>query len=736
MTRVKNTAPSAISLANRLAARLTATLSIALLVAGVATAKTPERPLTLQPEPNQLEASRWATTFLTRAHYKKTRLDDTLSSAILDRYLESLDPNRVFFMDSDVRQFEAFRTVLDDALKKQDLSAAFVIFNVYAQRVNERIEFATALLEKPFDFEINESLELDRSEAPWAKTETELNDIWRRRVKNDMLRLRLANKEEESANDVLRQRYENLDRRVSELDSEDVFQYYMNAFALSIEPHTGYLAPRSSENFQISMRLSLEGIGAVLQRENEYTTIRRVVPGGPASKDGRLKVGDRIISVTETPGEEATDVVGWRLDDVVELIRGTSGTEVVLEVIPAETGIDGQPVNIGLVRDKVKLEEQAAQSSTFEIEWQGSTHRIGVIDLPAFYLDFAARARRDEDYRSSTRDVRALIAGLKNEGVDGIVMDLRNNGGGSLAEATDLTGLFIDRGPVVQVRDSSGKIDVETDGDRGAAWEGPLVVLVNRHSASASEIFAAAIQDYGRGVVIGEPTFGKGTVQNLINLDRYGKGDDPKFGQLKLTIAQFFRVNGGSTQHRGVIPDIIFPTAGIEDKYGESSLDNALPWTSIPPTRYKIYDDLTGILPVVEQRSQERLENDAEFKYLLEDIATMREARDQTRVSLLEEARRAELEKEEELRTVRKAAREAFAKSASDDVKLLSTTNPDIPPEALNAELETANDYEDDAPDVLLNETVRILGDIISLTGEGQRTAALTEKRVPETITN
>jgi len=364
----------------------------------------------------------------------------------------------------------------------------------------------------------------------------------------------------------------------------------MKAFALSIEPHTGYVAPRSSENFQISMRLSLEGIGAVLQRDNEYTTIRRVVPGGPASKDGRLKVGDRIISVTEAPGEEATDVIGWRLDDVVELIRGTSGTEVVLEVIPGETGMDGLPVKIDIVRDKVKLEEQAAQSSTFEIEWQGNTHQIGVIDLPAFYLDFAARARRDEDYRSSTRDVRALIAGLKEQGVDGIVMDLRNNGGGSLAEATDLTGLFIDKGPVVQVRDSSGKIDVEADADRGSAWEGPLVVLVNRHSASASEIFAAAIQDYGRGVVIGEPTFGKGTVQNLINLDRYGEGDDPKFGQLKLTIAQFFRVNGGSTQHRGVIPDIIFPTAALEDKYGESSLENALPWTSITPARYKVYD--------------------------------------------------------------------------------------------------------------------------------------------------
>ncbi|MEM9531380.1 MAG: carboxy terminal-processing peptidase [Pseudomonadota bacterium] len=707
-----------------------------LALASSAHAKAPDRPLTLQPDPNQLEASRWATTFLTRAHYKKTRLDDSLSSAILDRYLESLDPNRVFFLDTDITQFEAFRTVLDDALKKQDLSAAFVIFNVYAQRVNERVAFADSLLNQAFDFEVDETLELDRSESPWAKSDAELDDIWRRRVKNDMLRLRLAEKEQDAAVEVLRQRYTNLNRRVSELDSEDVFQFYMNAFALSIEPHTGYLAPRSSENFSISMRLSLEGIGAVLQRENEYTTIRRVVPGGPAFRDGRLKVGDRIIAVTEAPGEEAIDVVGWRLDDVVDLIRGTAGTEVNLSVIPAEAGIDGAPEQIKLVRDKVKLEEQAAQSSTFEIDWQGEERRIGVIDLPAFYLDFAARARRDEDYRSSTRDVRDLIKQLKADGVDGIVMDLRNNGGGSLSEATDLTGLFIDKGPVVQVRDSRGQIEVEKDGDRGAIWEGPLVVLVNRHSASASEIFAAAIQDYGRGVVIGEPTFGKGTVQNLINLDRYGKGDDPKFGQLKLTIAQFFRVNGGSTQHRGVIPDIIFPTSDIADKYGESSLENALPWTSIAPARYQVYDDLTPILPAVEQRSQERLKENREFKYLLDDIQSMRDAREETTVSLLESTRRDELAKEKELRDLRRAARKAF--ESDNDVRLIATTSPDVPPEALDLEPELATENSEEEqeektpeiPDVLLEETVRILGDIITLTDPEARTASLNPKPV------
>ena len=691
----------------------------------------------LEPTSAMAEASRWARTFLTRAHYKKTDLDDDLSSEILDRYVESLDPNRIFFLASDIRAFEAYRNGLDDALEREQLTPAFEIFNIYAQRVFERIEYAKRLLERNFNFEIEESVVLDRSEEAWATSEKELNDIWRKRVKNDVLRLRLADKEEESLEETLVNRYDNLARRVGELDSEDVFQYFMNAFAASIEPHTGYLAPRTSENFNISMRLSLEGIGAVLQRDNEYTVIRRVVVGGPADDDGRLEVGDRIISVAQE-GEDPIDVVGWRLDDVVDLIRGPAGSLVKLGVVPVDAGLDGEVETIDIVRDKVKLEEQAAQKAIYDIETDtGQTSRIGVIDLPAFYLDFAARARREPDYRSSTRDVRELLDALQEADVDAVVIDLRNNGGGSLAEATSLTGLFIDKGPVVQVQDSNGRIEVEADSDAGVAWDGPLAVLVNRHSASASEIFAAAIQDYGRGLVVGEPTFGKGTVQNLINLDRYAQGDAPSFGQLRLTIAQFFRVNGGSTQHRGVIPDVVFPTLNETDEYGESAYDNALPWTSIRPARYEIAGDLSAVLPVITERSQARLANDADFRFLLEDIADYREARDQREVSLVESQRREELESRKEAEEARKVARAAWReRSHSSVVKVVEPF-----PAAAQAEEEPAPEVEaeeggpeadsgeeiadtDDARDVLLDETVRIIGDFVWLS-QGMRTAQL-----------
>ncbi|MBT8061102.1 MAG: PDZ domain-containing protein, partial [Gammaproteobacteria bacterium] len=498
-------------------------LLLLVVISGIAWASVPDsQPIALKPNMEQRFASNLATKFLTNWHYKDTRLDDTLSGDILDGYLELLDPNRSYFLASDIVQFERFRRGLDDALRHSDLAPAFEIFNVYRNRVTERVEYAQALLTQPMDFSVEEDYQFDRSESDWAADQAELNEIWRKRVKNDVLRLKLTDKENEAILETLDERYENLQRRITELNSNDIFQFFMNAFAHAIEPHTAYMSPRSSENFEISMRLSLEGIGALLGRESEYTSIQRVVPGGPADKDGRLEAGDRVISVGQGMDGKLVDVIGWRIDDVVDLIRGPKDTVVRLEVLPEDVGIDGPSSVIDIVRNEVKLEEQAAKSEVIEIPREGQEPiKVGVIDLPVFYLDFNGRALNKPDYRSSTRDVRRLIGEMKSEGITGLVIDLRNNGGGSLLEATTLTGLFIDQGPVVQVRSSSGRISLEEDTAPGMVWDGPLAVLVNRYSASAAEIFAAAIQDYGRGVIIGEPTFGKGTVQSLLDLDDY-----------------------------------------------------------------------------------------------------------------------------------------------------------------------------------------------------------------------
>ncbi len=719
--------------------KLGACLFTALLTGSTVTAKTVATPTltgNLAPEPHLSKAVDHITGLMTNRHYKKTAVDDELSAQILERYVESLDPNRIFFLKSDLDSFNRYQHVLDDALAEQDLRPAYEIFNVYRRRVDQYVAYATALINEPFDFSRDESLELDRSEAPWVTSMEELQDIWRRRVKNDVLRLRLTDKERDAIVETLHDRYEGFQRRVSELDSEDVFQYYMNAFAMSIEPHTGYMAPRVSENFQIQMRLSLEGIGAVLERQNEYTTVRRVVTGGPAGRDGRLKVGDRIVGVAQGDSSElATDVIGWRLDDVVEQIRGKMGTMVHLDIIPADSPLDSMPVTISLLRDKVKLEEQAAQKSIYQLELDGRDYKIGVIDLPTFYLDFAGRNRNEEDYRSSTRDVRRLLRELRAADVDGVIVDLRNNGGGSLIEATTLTGLFIDEGPVVQIKDHNNplrraKVTVERDREEGVEWDGPLAVLVNRHSASASEIFAAAIQDYERGLIIGERTFGKGTVQNLINLDRARGRSEEKYGQVKLTVAQFFRISGGSTQHRGVIPEIAFPTLREDDEHGESSLDNALPWTSIKRADYRLQRqaDLTSLLPTLSRRSAERLKDDEGFRLLLDDIKRYREARDETTVSLLESERRAKQKTEDERREARKQAREAANQDPADVVLLHSDeerfASVNDEPDSEEGEADEGNEGDaNERNDVLLDETIRVLGDMIVLSDPTRRTA-------------
>jgi len=713
-------------------------LLVLLFSASVWAVTQPAEQVTFKPTLEQRLRSNLATKFLANWHYKDTRLDDELSEKIFKGYLDLLDPNYSFFLASDIETFAPYKLSLDDALQHSDPTPAYEMFNVYVERVRQRVDFAREQLKKPMDFTIDENYLWDRSDIKWAKSEAELDEFWRQRVKNDYLRLRLTDKEDEAIVETLDDRYENLNRRISELNSDDVFQFFMNAFAQSIEPHTAYMSPRSSENFEISMRLSLEGIGALLGRENEYTSIASVVPGGPADKQGGLKAGDKVLAVGQGKDGKMQDVVGWRVDDVVDLIRGAKHTIVRIEVLHEDTGVDGPAEIIEIVRDEVKLEEQAAKSRVIEVpDENGAMVKVGVIDLPVFYLDFNGRAKNLPDYRSSTRDVRKLIDEMKAEGIKGLIVDLRNNGGGSLLEATTLTGLFIDEGPVVQVRNSSGRISTEEDTDPGMAWDGPLAVLVNRYSASASEIFAAAIQDYGRGLIIGETTFGKGTVQNLVDLDDYAPaGDSGKMGQLKITMAQFFRVNGGSTQNRGVEPDIHFPSAGDPEDYGERSLENALPWTSIPTASFKREGDLDRMAAVTDFRYHGRIATDQEFEWLLSDVEEFNLNKDKKEISLLESARREELARDEAKRAARKAAQENNGPLLEESDALA------VASESLAAdETDTAADAdeeEDDRPDLLLRESARIVRDMIELGSDepalAKQFSLLSKTAAPESL--
>ncbi len=680
----------------------------------------------------QKKVSQWIVRLLSQAHYRPHKLDDAFSRQILDNFIKTLDPNRVYFYASDIADFQQYATALDDALKEGEISPAFAIWNRYSQRINERMDKARELLKTGFDFSKDESYQWDREDAEWPKTQAEMDELWRKRVKNDFLSLKLAGKDDEKTRSTLEKRYRRIQKRVAETSAEDVFQYFVNSYASLIEPHTSYLAPRNSKNFKINMSLSLEGIGALLGADDEYTTIQRIIKGGPASMDGRLKKGDRILAVGQGEDGPMEDVIGWRLDDVVDKIRGPKGSTIRLLVINKDEPASAKPHEVKLVRDKVKLEQQAAQYKILKVNKGGIDHKIGVITLPTFYLDFEGRMRGDPDYRSTTRDVRKIIDKLKAEGVEGIVMDLRGNGGGSLVEATDLTGLFIEKGPVVQIKDSRGFVEINRDRDSSVAWDGPLIVLVNKLSASASEIFAAALQDYGRAVIVGEQTFGKGTVQNMLPLDSYVNDKEHSAGQLKLTMAQFFRINGGSTQHRGVIPDVAFPKHPGTDNYGESELENALPWSSIKRTSYRVWNDLTALIPILRQQFMEREKVNPEFDFLKQDQARYAEMKADKMVSLNLKKRQAEADQLEARKAKRKAQRKAIAQGKHDpalsDVQVVldSTSNSDKPP-VLDEDGEPVEDAEDkDRVDYELFETARILSDWLDL--QKQRLAKTSEK--------
>ena len=556
--------------------------------------------------------------FIQRYHYRTAHLNDELSSQILDRYIETLDANRSYFLASDIERFEQMRFHIDNYLRKQELDPIFELFDLYRERAIDRAKFSMRVLSEGFDLNIPESFRFNRSTSPWPTDQAQLDDIWRRRVKNDYLSLKLAGQSHDDILKTLGDRYRQLSRRTQQITSTDVFETFINAYITSVEPHTSYFSPRSTENFKIRMSLSLEGIGAVLQTENEYTVVRRVVAGGPAELSQLLNAGDRIIGVGQDENRPLVDVIGWRLDDVVDLIRGPKSTVVRLKILPLQEGPDARGQIINIVRDTIKLEEQAAQKSVISVERGDHVYRVGVIDLPTFYVDFDGRSSGETDYRSTTRDVARLIKKLQAENIDGLIIDLRGNGGGALTEATTLTGLFIEQGPIVQVKDAKGRIRVKRDSDPTIVYRGALAVLVDGNSASASEIFAGAIQDYGRGIVIGEPTYGKGTVQNLVDLDKYARNKDEKLGQLKFTIAQFFRINGDSTQHRGVVPDILLPTAQDDAERGERSLENALPWQQVASARYSPFDqsDLSAALANIRSLHQTRVADDPGFQFL------------------------------------------------------------------------------------------------------------------------
>ena len=542
---------------------------------------------TLSPTVDHLRATQLITDFLGRYHYRKFELDDNFSAVIYENFLSTLDPSKSYFLATDINRFDKYRLSLDDALKSNNLIPPFTLFTTYRKRVGERVEYALQLLNRDFDFSKQEEFLIQREDANWPYTIEEQNDLWRKRIKNDVLSLRLAKKNDEEIKSTLTKRYNGVLKRSEQLNEDDIFQLYINSYATAIDPHTSYLSPRSFDNFEIRMSLSLEGIGALLRTDGDYTVVERIIPGGPADLGAQLHSTDKIIGIAQQKEKEFTDVVGWRLEEVVELIRGPKDTVVRLQILPGNKGDSAAIEEIAITRNRIKLEEQAAREDILELQTGDTTQKIGIITIPTFYLDFNAFQNGEKDYRSTTKDVRKLLTNLKQQDIACLVLDLRSNGGGSLIEATKLAGLFIDEGPIVQVRDSSGHIEIHRDKDDDIAYGGPMVVLVDRFSASASEIVASALQDYGRAIIVGETTFGKGSVQQLVDLNRFGrKPTTDNLGQLKATIAQYFRVNGESTQHRGVEPDIPFEATYDKTEQGERSLDNALPWSKIAPTYF------------------------------------------------------------------------------------------------------------------------------------------------------
>lgn len=620
------------------AARRAAILSLWLVVCAPALANAPT------PTDEQRQAAAEVAESLRYGYYADINLDDEWSSRAFQRYLDVLAPQRAYLLSRDVKDFQDLDSSFDEALDEGKLERVYELYARYQERLEARLKWMIDRLDdgNEFDYQSNERLALDREDESWAEEQEALDRLWEKRLKNAALTQSLSAPEEDNAEDIaetLRDRYENQLSRVEQTNAEDVLVLFLSAVTGTVDPHTEYLSPRQSESFDIQMKLSLEGIGALLQSEGEYVKVSSLVPGGPADKGDALEPADRIVAVGQGEDGEMVNVVGMRLDEVVDLIRGPKGSTVRLDVIPAKAVDVTRTHTVRITRDTVKLEDQAASSEVVTVTREGEDHKVGVIDVPTFYVDFDAWQAGDSDYRSSTRDVAKEIDKLKQEGVEGIVLDLRNNGGGALQEANSLIGLFIDRGPTVQVRDARGRINLYGDSDRGTHYDGPLTVLVNRLSASASEIFAGAIQDYGRGLVVGNQTFGKGTVQTL---------NDLSHGQVKLTRAKFYRITGESTQLRGVEPDITFPSLIGKDDIGESALDNALPWDKVRSVQYRRYGEPQRYLDTLQAKHDERAKQDPNFVYLEREATLAKQLQEQrTSISLNREQRQREMDAQE-----------------------------------------------------------------------------------------
>ncbi|MGE1159985.1 carboxy terminal-processing peptidase [Pantoea agglomerans] len=635
----------------------------------------------LHEDPQDPTVSERVTSRFTRSHYRQFDLDQNFSAKIFDRYLNMLDYSHNVLLASDVAQFASKKTTVGDELRSGKLDLFYDIYNLAQKRRFERYQYALTVLARPMNFSGNDTIDIDRAKAPWPKDQSELNALWDAKVKYDQLSLKLAGKDDNEIRDVLTKRYNFAIRRLAQSNGEDVFQLVMNAFAREIDPHTSYLSPRNTEQFNTEMSLSLEGIGAVLQMDDDYTVINSMVAGGPAAKSKAITVGDRIVGVGQ-PGKPMEDVIGWRLDDVVAKIKGPKGSKVRLEVLPAGKGTKTRTVT--LTREKIRLEDRAVKLTIKNVGKQ----KVGVLDIPGFYVGL-------------TDDVKVQLQKLQKQNVDSVVIDLRTNGGGALTEAVSLSGLFIPSGPVVQVRDNNGRVREDSDNDGVVYYKGPLVVLVDRFSASASEIFAAAMQDYGRAVIVGEPTFGKGTVQQYRSLNRIYdqmlRPEWPALGSVSYTIQKFYRINGGSTQRKGVTPDLLMPTGVEAAETGEKFEDNALPWDSIKAATYVKTGDVKPLVVQLTKQHADRIAQDREFQYIMKDIARYNALKDKRNIVSLNLAQR---EKE----------------NHEDDASRLERINARYQAEGkkpLKNLDELPKDYKETDP--YLDETVKIANDLAQL---------------------